>query len=213
VKIQNRRYYSPDEPPQGGTPPVQDPPKPDPSEENNSTIREMRAQVEAANKAAKEAEAARKDLDAKLKEKERAEMDEIERLKSINEEHEAKLKEAEDAKAERDALAATLEQSYKDKLAKVEEDYRANAEALSKHGNWAERIAALDAAIGLIPKPKSVPTGGAAGSGTTPPEGTPGTQPTKEPLDLKQFNKPGIGIGATLKPISELNLTPNADNE
>lgn len=183
----------------------------------NSTIRDMRAEIDRSKQAERDAEKAVQDAASRaqkaedaLKAREREDMEEIDRLKAENEDALNKLKEAQSAQSERDAYAKTLEDTYNVKLGQVTEEHRSKVEALSKHGNWAERCAAIDAAIGLLPTPQKVDTGG--GATVTPmaiPDAGGNNNGTEQQVDLSAIGK----AGGTMSSAWKNDLTIKPENE
>lgn len=142
-----------------------------PNEQENSVIKQMRAQLDAEAAARKKAEADQAELAAKLKKIEDAELSESERLKR----EVAELAPLRDAHGK---YVGKLESLYQEELSAVPDEKRAAVEALSKTGDWGDRLDAIKAAKGLltIGAPTPQPMGGAnnpgsrAGAGSNPPE-------------------------------------------
>jgi hypothetical protein len=156
----------PETPPQA--PPAVEPAAPS---QDSSVIREMRAKLDAALAEKKSAETQRDETAAKLKEKNDAELSETERLKQ----QVAELAPLRDSHGK---YVGKLEALYAEELAAVPEEKRPAVEALSKSGDWGDRLDAIKAAKGLltITAPAPQPMGAAnspgarAGAGATPPE-------------------------------------------
>lgn len=194
-------------PPGGTTPETGTGPAPD-----NAAFAKMRTDLAAA-------QAARTELEEKLKTAERARMDELERTK-------AEL--AETAKREQ-ALKARDEQAkqyegafealYKDELAALPDDKRDRVAKLTAAGTWPERLSALREARALLGAPPVV-----AGTSTQPPAGgTPADQtpPTgdgrppqgPQPLTKDQLRNTSFGDILAARPAGAETVIPAAQVE
>lgn len=175
-----------------GTPPA---PAPTPSGDDNAVIRQMREQIEAANRAAKEAADAKAAIEAQLKEIERRDMDEKTRLQAELQDAQQIAQEVQRLRDENGKFISWAESQYNAKLAAVPEEKRALVQQLSAQGDWAARVSSLDAVaalIGITAAPVQAgtitqPTGGTppAAAGTTP-------EPAK-PLDINQIERMSLG--------------------
>lgn len=156
-------------------------------DQDNATIRAMREQIEAANKAAKEAADAKAALEKQLQDIERAKLEENERLKL--ELADAKKVETEAASL-RDELGryqSTLQAQYEAELAAVPEEKRALVASLSGAGTWPDRVKALQTAKSLL---GTAPA--AAGTHTEPGTGTPPAPGTPPPAKIDPKNPPRL---------------------
>lgn len=157
-------------------------PEPEPPKDN-ATIVAMRAQIEAANKAAKEAKERADSLEAQVKERERSEMAEMDRLKAEKADAEAKVSELEAFRNEHGQFASKLEAMYTSQLEAVPEAQRAQVESLSKQGTWADRLEALNAAVALI-QPPGVVVPRVQPAAPSPVTDPPVAPPTKSNVDV-----------------------------
>lgn len=174
--------------------------------DTDSTPRELRAQIEAANRRAreateklaaterlaKEASDARDALQTRLTEREQAEMAEIDRLKAQLTDRDAKVAQLEPIRDEHGRYASAFEGMYKAELDALPEDKREVISSLSATGAWPDRLESLRKAKGLLPSaPPPPPT--QAGTVTQPPGGVP-TQPgAPTPSKLDPKNPPQWG--------------------
>lgn len=124
-----------------------------PEPQESSTIREMRAKIEQANAEARVAKEQAASLEAALKEKERAEMAELDRIKAEAADKDKVIQDLQAIRDEHGRYASTFEALYAEELQNVPEDKRADVEALTGKGTWAERYQGLKAALKLIPAP------------------------------------------------------------
>lgn len=179
----------------------------EPKVEDNSTIREMRSLIEAANKQAKEAAetaaaetAARLELENKLKEIERSKLDENERLKlslqdSIKalQEKEAALQEFEPLRDQLGRFQSKFESMYQAELAAIPESVRASVEALTLRPTYAEAYEAIQAYKATLPPP-ALRVGTVTQPGGTPPAPVPEQKPNLTFDDVRK-----MGWGDVLK--------------
>jgi uncharacterized protein (DUF885 family) len=164
-------------------------PNPTPADNpgDNATIRELRAQIDASNKAAREAAEKASQFETKLKEIERAKLDETERLKLEIADRDKQIGDLAPIRDEHGKYVSVLEKLYTDELATVPEEKRAAVETLSKHGTWADRLELLRAARGLVGAP-------AHGAGTkTNPGGGAGDPEKDKPRTFDPKNPPSWG--------------------
>lgn len=157
--------------------------------QENATIRQMRAQIEAQTKAAKEASDRANVLQAQLTERERAEMAEIDRLKAEVGDRDKKIGELEPLRDEHGKFVSAFEAIYQNELALVPDDKRAAVETLSKVGSWPERLDALRAAKGLLPSATPAAPA-AAGTRTLPAGGAPPPAGDDKPKTMDPKNPP-----------------------
>ncbi len=163
------------------------PPAVNPGEQDNATIRALRAEIDAQKEAARTATAEAERLKVAATERERAEMAEVDRLK-------AELSDAAAAKAEAQALRdeqgryqSAFEGLYQAELAACPDDKREGLSKLSASGSWPDRLEALRTARGLL-------TGAPATAGTTtqpPAAAPPGAPEPPPPVDPNR--KPSWG--------------------
>jgi hypothetical protein len=157
-------------------------PAPTPSGDDNATIRAMRAQIDAATQAAKDAEEQRKALETKLTELERRDMDEKQRLSAELEDAKKAAADAEKLRNEHGQFVSAFESIYNNRLASVPDEHRSTVEKFSKNGDWQARIEAIDAAMAML---KITPAPVAAGTITQPGGGTPPPTPPETPQPAK----------------------------
>lgn len=130
----------------------------------NSTIREMRAQLDAAKNAIKEKDAAIAERDTKLSETttklteyEKAQMTESERVQAELKEAREKAAEAETLRNELGQYTSGLEKVFNTKLSAIPEEHRDRVAKLAENGaNWPAKLDILESAIALIPAPAAV---------------------------------------------------------
>ncbi len=157
-----------------------------PGAQDNATIRQMREQVDAANKAARDAAAERDALQARITERERAEMAEADRLKAELADAQGQVAELAPLRDEHGKFVSAFEALYNDELAAAPEEQRAALGKLSASGSWPDRLEALRTAKGLLPSA----TPAAAGSMTNPAGGAPTTPGLPEPQAFDWKNPP-----------------------
>lgn len=156
--------------------------------DDNSIIKAMREQIEAANRAAKESAEAKVALENRLTELERKDMDEKTRMAAELEDAKKIAAEVETLRNERGQYISTLESLYTSRLSSVSEELRPKVEALSVAGDWSQRMTALESAIGLIQSvtPAS-PAPARAGTYTQPPGSPPPAQDQPKPLTPQEL--------------------------
>lgn len=125
-----------------------------PGEPAVNPVKQLRDALDAANKA-------RRDAETRLKEIERAQLTEVERLR-------AEVAELQPLRDEHGRFASTLESLYGAELDAVPEEKRPQVEALSRSGTWADRLESVRAAKALLPEPQGARPTPAAGTVTTP---------------------------------------------
>lgn len=118
----------------------------------NSTVRTLREQLRALEKSAKEQQARADALAQEKLERERAEMTEIDRLRSEREEFAAKAAIAETVKSQLDQQNQVFAGMFDAKLASVPEEYRQHVATLAASGSPIERLEKLESAMKLIPR-------------------------------------------------------------
>lgn len=160
---------------------------PAPVEPENATIRAMREQVENANKTAREereakAESDRRaaELEAKLKEVERSQLDETERLRLALADEQKKAAELEPLRDEVGKFASRFQELYEKELATVPDAQRPSVEKLTAGGSWADRYAAIQDAKALI-QPGPIKAGTVTQPGGTPPAPADAPKPVWDP--------------------------------
>lgn len=195
-------YRAPDDPPKGGAPPV-DPPVDPPvapvapvaPEVDNSVIKGMRQQIA-------ESKTALDTANEKLKEIERGDMKEVERLTDVNKELTGKLDKATEAQTNLDTANSALEAMYKGRIEAIPEEHRKSVEKLTATGDWPTRISAVDEAIKMLPKPQHA--GKAANvTNADPAAVTPGPG---QPTDPKPFDPKTVSETVKFREIPEAEL-------
>ena len=154
-----------------------------PQADDNSAIRSLREQMKKLEAEAKESARAREAAESKLRERELAEMNEMDRLKAELAEAKAKAGIAEQLARKVESSDAFFTQNYEQKLAEAPAEYREYVATLSANGSPVDRLNALEAAMKLIPKPVTqlgVPTSPSS-PGFVQPTHTP--PPPRDPKD------------------------------
>jgi len=156
-------------------------------EQENATIRQMRAQIEANAKAATDAAARAEVAERALKERERAELAEVDRLKAEMADRDKQLAALEPLRDQHGRFASALETYYQAELAAAPEAAKERLERLSAQGSWADRLETLREAKALLASamPPAAPTPKVGGTHTQPPGGPP---PPAEPPAPKPFD-------------------------
>ncbi len=177
---------APTPPVAGGTPPVVTPPVPAPPAPapDNSTIQTLRAQIEAANKRASDAEAKARELELK-------DADELTRTKAELGDLKAKVTELEPLRGEHGKFVSATEAACTAALARIPEEKRTAIQTLVQHVPLAERLPAITAAadaIGVAPIAGGTRTN--PGSGLPP---APGAPEAAQPLKPEEIGKMGWG--------------------
>ena len=162
----------------------------------NSTIKLMREQIDAANRekaasadALKAAETARTEAEDKLKAIERGKLEETERLRLEKAEAETKLSELTPLRDEVGKYASAFEKLYNDQIAALPEEKRETAKALTVVGTWADRYEALQKVSGLIGAAPAAAGTRTQPTGILPVPGTPQNEEEGKPLkpdDIKR---------------------------
>lgn len=158
---------------------------PKPDDKANSTIRQMRSQMDALaqeNKALKDAQTAQ----------ERAKMDELERVKAEKADAEAKAAEADRLRDELGRYQSRDQERYERELASVPEEHKARLERLSGAGaSWGDKYDLLQEAKALLPGPAKA--GSVTQPGFPPAGGEGGGKPALDPKNTSwagAFSKP-----------------------
>ena len=120
------------------------------SEQDNSTIKQLREAQEKAVADAKEAREKAEALEKQLKEISDANLSEQQKKDQELEELRKLKAEQETAKAEKEANEKVLQEMYEAELAKVPDDKKEMVKSLSSHGNAGEKLKALKNALSLI---------------------------------------------------------------
>lgn len=180
-----RAYRAPDDPPKGTQPVAPAPTAPAAPAEDNSVIKGMRQQIAESKTALEEAT-------TKLKDIERKDMAETERLTAENKDLADKATKNADAQAALDAANTQLKGIYDANQELVPEEHRKSVEKLSASGDWPTRLATQAEAIKMVPKPlhagtaPKVPKSDAAAAVVAE-----GGEPPK-PFDPKDVNPNGV---------------------
>jgi hypothetical protein len=161
------------------------PPTPAADPGDNATIKAMREQIDAANKAAKDAADARAVAEKALQDIERAKLEENDRLKLELADAKAASADAATLRDELGRYQSTLQTQYEAELAAVPEEKRAQVASLSSAGSWPDRVKALQTAKSLLGAPPA-----SAGTITNPGGITPPATPPPAKIDLK--NPPSL---------------------
>lgn len=160
----------------------------------------MRETIAAGNTENADLKAQLLEAQGKVTEADRKDLADLDRMTLERDDALKKLEGHDGTVTELAALSTAMEGSYKTRLEAVEEKHRPNVEALSKDGNWADRLTKLDSAIALLPTPQSVGHSGSPAAPAAPEQpatpGSPATPP--EPLDLKAIAKQGGSIAPHL---------------
>jgi hypothetical protein len=169
----------------GGAPPAE-----------NSAIRQLRSHAESLEAQLKEATAKLNETTQKLTERERAEMDELNRTKAEKDDLAKKVSELEPLRDEVGRYASKFEGLYKETLNSIPEEHRERLERRTNSGTWADRYEALLDLKGLIPE-KVAPKGGTSTNPTHPgPVTPPATNPQGPATSPKDWGN--IDLGRTL---------------
>lgn len=131
-------------------------------------LKEAKAQLEAANSAARE----RDELKARLDAIEAEKLSTEERLRKQIEDLQPVAEEAKTLKQKVEQAEARAKSAYEAELAKLPDDKRSQIELLTQNGDWAVRLDALNVAKGLLPTNEpigSVTNPGPAGAERIPP--------------------------------------------
>lgn len=148
---------------------------------DNSTIRQMREALEAEKKRAA-------DMETRLKEIERKDLEEVERLRLEKADAEKRLNDLQSAQEKATQWEDRFKTLYETKLAAVAEDKRAQLERLSAAGDYAQRYEALDAALSLLNLPTPLVSAGTTTvPGAIPPSATPPVE--AKPLTVEELGR------------------------
>lgn len=158
--------------------------------EDTSTIRAMREQLSSSAEALKAAEKEKAELETRLKELERAKLDETERLRLEREDLQRKIQDLEPEVAQtRDRLGryeSSYERMYKEELEKVTDPAtKERLERMSSRGDWTERLEILRDGLALRGD-APVQEGGRSNPGGGPPAGS--TPNQIDPKEVKNLS-------------------------
>ena len=120
-----------------------------PTPGENSTIKQMRDQIDEQAKALKAEQDAKAALELKLKEQEDKDLSELERLRKENEELAKQANEGATTKQLLEAANKEFEADYEAIIAGAPEEKRETLRQISQHGDWRERLRSLKAGVAL----------------------------------------------------------------
>lgn len=165
--------------------------------QDNGTIQELRARVDELNKQVREVGETNQTLSQQLEEAKREKMTEIERIQSERDEFKNRTADLSQYQSKAEKYEQTMQRQYEARLSSLSDDVRAEVQSLSSVGDWADRVGALEAAVGLMAKVKPTKAGTNTDPGATPPPATPPTDGGKKPDEDKSFD-PKVGITSAL---------------